>query len=152
MRYLQSKQCMQCSLSTRPNYKSARKKRQKSKKTIQSHRAEKNQNKTKQNNMKKCNCTQVLQQRIYSDHIMLVNQWHTVQSTQSMLHGAGAYDLAADIWVIMWPEANGATAAWLEIRSNQDETLPEGVTGLASVMTKHITCSFKSRVLCVTAL
>lgn len=36
-----------------------------------------------------------------------------------MLHGAaGEYGLAADIWVILWPGVKGATAAWLEMRSN----------------------------------
>lgn len=49
---------------------------------------------------------------------MLVNRWQPVQSTKSVQHGAGAYGLAADIWVTAWPEASGATAAWLEMRSN----------------------------------
>lgn len=69
-------------------------------------------------NEKKSDCTQVPQQKINSDHIMFVIHWHTVQSTGPMLHGAGAYGLAADIWVILWPEANGATTVWLKMRSN----------------------------------
>lgn len=70
------------------------------------------------NRWKRCDCTQVLLQIIYSDHIMFLNQWHTVKSTQSVLHDAGAYGLATDIWIILRPGADGGTAAQWEIRSN----------------------------------
>lgn len=61
------------------------------------------------------NCTKVLAQKS-------TFRWYyvgqPVQSTQSQQYGAGAFGLATDIWVILWPEANSTTAACLEMRSN----------------------------------
>lgn len=74
----------------------------------------------------------------------------------SALHGAGAYGLTADIWNVVWPEANGTSPARLEIGSNYSggELYHKVWQDLASVSANQITHFYFSlkRVCCVTAL
>lgn len=55
-------------------------------------------------------------------------------STKHTVSGAGAYGLAADMWIKLHLRVNGAYAAWLKIRSDYQKVQQ----GLRSVMTKQM--------------
>jgi len=95
------------------------------------------------NGWKQFNSTQLLLWGIYSHHIMFVTQYKARR--QCCVAQVHKYGLAGDIWRIRRPGANSATSARLEMRSNEDGALPEGVArGLGSVMTQQISVSSKS--------
>lgn len=99
---------------------------------------------TDKNRWKKRNCTQVPQQKLIQITLFL-NHWHTVKSTQSMLHGAGA----AGNWhlgnIVAWGEWCNYSVVKNEVKLGENITRRSGGAWHLSWHSKSpVFCSLKA--------